>query len=494
MKPNIIFIFCDDLGWGDVSCLNPESRIATPNIDALASSGVTFTDAHAGSAVCTPSRYTVLTGRYCWRTRLKSGVGGGYSPALITPERATVASELKQAGYKTACIGKWHIGMDWELTEPADLPQELSPTERELDSKVDFSKPVRNGPVDVGFDYYFGISASLDMSPYAFIENDRVTEIPTATIPRGTEELRAREGIGVEGWRHEDVLPTLRDKAVEFIETNAGTDPFFLYLPVNGPHTPVVPNEEWIGKSDCGVYGDFVMEIDGVVGDIVSAVRAAGVGEETYIFFSSDNGPETLTARYRVAYDHFSAWKWRGMKRDNWEGGHRIPYIVSRPGTIDAGRRVERFVELADFMATALELAGVQPAKAPLEDSFSMAPLLIGADAPNYRDYAVHHSCDGKWAVRRGSWKLLLHSGSGGNPVDCPENDDPLQLYDLSRDPFETTNIYLDHLDIVAELKELCLTAITNGRTTPGPRLDNDADGDWRQLEELLTLNVEDLR
>ena len=221
MKPNIIFIFCDDLGWGDVSFLNPESRIATPNIDALASSGVTFTDAHAGSAVCTPSRYTVLTGRYCWRTRLKSGVGGGYSPALITPERATVASELKQAGYKTACIGKWHIGMDWELTEPADLPQELSPTERELDSKVDFSKPVRNGPVDVGFDYYFGISASLDMSPYAFIENDRVTEIPTATIPRGTEELRAREGIGVEGWRHEDVLPTLRDKAVEFIETNA---------------------------------------------------------------------------------------------------------------------------------------------------------------------------------------------------------------------------------------------------------------------------------
>lgn len=489
--PNIVFIFCDDLGWGDVSCLNPESKIHTPHIDALAASGVTFTDAHAGSAVCTPSRYTLLTGRYCWRTRLKARVNGGYSPALITPERATVASELRRAGYRSACIGKWHIGMDWELKEDFRPPQMLSGKERELDFKIDFSKPVSNGPTDVGFDYFFGISASLDMSPYAFIENDRVTAIPTATIPRGTEELRAREGIGVEGWRHENVLPTLRDKAVGFIEENAGSSPFFLYLPVNGPHTPVVPNDEWIGSSDCGVYGDFVMEIDSVVGDVVSALERSGVADETIVFFSSDNGPETLTARYRVAYDHFSAWKWRGMKRDNWEGGHRIPLIVSWPRTIEAGAKSDRFVELADFYATALELAGVDAGPDSGEDSFSMVPLLLGGDASDYRQFSVHHSSNGKWAIRRGQWKLLLHSGSGGNPVACPENDDPVQLYDMEEDPFETTNVYRDHLQLVGELKSLCLRCITDGRSAPGPRAKNDDGGRWEQLEELLSLEVE---
>ncbi|MFW5745483.1 MAG: sulfatase family protein, partial [Spirochaetota bacterium] len=493
-QPNIVFFFCDDLGWGDVSCLNPQSKIRTPHIDALAASGVSFTDAHAGSAVCTPSRYTLMTGRYCWRTRLKDGVNGGYSPALLTPERPTVASRLRDAGYTTACVGKWHIGMDWELkpgTPPEMGPQQhFRQDEGKLDGYIDFTKPVRNGPIDVGFDYYFGISASLDMSPYVFIEGDRVTEVPTGHSPLGTGELRARPGVAAGGWRHEDVLPELERRSLSWIEQQArgpggeapagGARPFFLYVPVNGPHTPVVPTEQWKGKSGCGIYGDFVMQIDSVVGSIIGKLEQLGIREQTAFFFSSDNGPETITAPYRERYGHASAWKFRGMKRDNWEGGHRIPYIVSWPERVAAGTENDRFVELADFYATALEMAGTAGASANAaggapgaagtatdalggEDSFSMLPLLLGTDPtttgsdgggatggdgggatggdgggatgePAYRDFAVHHSSEGKWAVRRGRWKLLLHPGSGGNEVDCPENDDPVQLYDMETD------------------------------------------------------------
>jgi arylsulfatase A len=519
-QPNIVFFFCDDLGWGDVSCLNPESKISTPNIDALAASGVSFTDAHAGSAVCTPSRYTLMTGRYCWRTRLKDGVNGGYSPALLDRERPTVASILRDAGYATACVGKWHIGMDWELkpgTPPEIGPeQHFRPDEGKLDEYIDFTKPVRNGPVDVGFDSYFGISASLDMSPYVFIENDRVTEVPTGHSPLGTEELRARPGIAAEGWRHEDVLPELERRSLAWIEEQArgdaaGARPFFLYVPVNGPHTPVVPTDEWKGKSGCGIYGDFVMQIDAMVGSIVAKLEELGIRENTAFFFSSDNGPETITAPYRERYGHASAWRFRGMKRDNWEGGHRIPYIVSWPARVAAGGENNRFVELADFYATAVSMAGVSGTAADGgvaiggEDSFSMLPLLLGGPAsdgaavaaggdPGYRDFAVHHSVDGHWAIRRGRWKLLLHSGSGGNEVDCPENDDPVQLYDMETDRFETSNVYAEHPDIVAELKRLCLEVIDRGRSTPGPVRENDggrrARTHWEQLQELLRLEV----
>lgn len=509
-RPNIVFFFCDDLGWGDISCLNPESKIHTPHIDALAASGMCFTDAHAGSAVCTPSRYTLMTGRYCWRTRLKDGVNGGYSPSLLTPDRPTVASRLRDVGYTTACIGKWHIGMDWELKSgtPAEtgLQQHFRQDEGRLDGYIDFTKPVRNGPVDVGFDYYFGISASLDMSPYVFIENDRVTEVPTGHSPRGIEELRARPGIAARGWRHENVLPELERRALSWIEEQGGgrndrTRPFFLYLPVNGPHTPVVPTDEWKGKSGCGIYGDFVMQIDSVVGSIVDKLEELGISDQTAVFFSSDNGPETITGAYRDRYGHSSAWKFRGMKRDNWEGGHRIPYIVRWPEQIAAGTENEHFVELADFYATALEMAEkYSPGpRTPVpaiggEDSFSMLSLLLGERAPAYRSFAIHHSSEGKWAVRRGRWKLLLHPGSGGNEVECTENGDPVQLYDMETDRFETRNVYADHPDIVRDLKRLCLDAITRGRSTPGPDRENEGGQGtgthWSQLRELLELEV----
>ena len=493
--PNFVYIFCDDLGWGDISCLNPESRIHTPNIDQLAASGMSFTDAHAGSAVCTPSRYTLLTGRYCWRTELKHGVGGGYSPPLLTPDRLTVAGMLRQQGYATACVGKWHVGMNWQLRDgvaDAALPRQLCREEAEFDHLVDFGKPILDGPVSVGFDYYFGISASLDMSPYVFIENDRATEIPCEVVPRGTTpEARAREGIGAKGWRHEAVLPALRDKSVEFIRREAAAGrPFFLYVPVNGPHTPVVPNDEFIGRSGAGIYGDFVMEIDAVVGTIVTTLRDAGVLEDTVVIFSSDNGPETLTARYREHYGHYSAWKFRGMKRDNWEGGHRVPFIVSWPAAIAAGSVCERVVELADFMATAAEITGFELPDTAAEDSRSMLRHFEGDNTTECRPFAIHHSCDGSWAIRKGHYKLLLHSGSGGNRYDCPENGDPVQLYDMDDDPFETTNVYAAHPKIVRELRDLCLDCIQRGRSRPGEPVPNDPGGEWRQLAQLLALDV----
>lgn len=493
--PNFVYVFCDDLGWGDVSCLNPDSKIHTPNIDRLAETGMNFTDAHAGSAVCTPSRYTLLTGRYCWRTELKHGVGGGYSPPLITQDRLTVAGMLKQAGYSTACVGKWHVGMEWQLKEEfagREQPRQLCREEMEFDRMVDFSKPIKNSPVDVGFDYYFGISASLDMSPYVLIENNRATTIPCEISPRGqTPEARAREGIAAKGWRHKDVLPALRDKSIEFIRKEAAAgNPFLLYVPVNGPHTPVVPNEEFIGKSGCGIYGDFVMEIDDVVGKIVTALEEAGVRENTAVLFSSDNGPETLTARYREAYDHQSAWKFRGMKRDNWEGGHRVPFIVSWPAAIEAGSICEKFVELVDFMATAADITGVELPETAAEDSRSILPFFEGDFDADCRPFAIHHSCNGNWAIRKGRYKLLLHSGSGGNRCDCPENNDPIQLYDMETDRFETTNIYANHPEIVQELRELCTECIRNGRSTPGTPLENDPFGEWRQLQSLLDLEL----
>ena len=504
-KPNIIFFFCDDLGWGDVSCLNADSQIATPKIDSLAASGISFSDAHAGSAVCTPSRYTLLTGRYCWRTPLKADVHSGYSPALITPDRPTVASRLKDHGYATACYGKWHMGMDWALKGGGTtraFRRRLNDEPADADHQIDFAKPIQNAPSDVGFDHFYGISASLDMSPYVFIENNGPTTKPTSYSPEGHGDRLSRPGIAAQGWRHEDVLPTVQQKALDFIDARAKDGkPFFLYIPVNGPHTPIVPTEEWVGTSNCGLYGDFVQQIDAMVGSLLERLDLHDLRNNTAFFFSSDNGPETHTAEYRDRYNHMSTWRFRGMKRDNWEGGHRIPYVVSWPARVGAGVTCDRFVELADFYTTAIAIAGAATPAAPNaggEDSFNMLPLLLGTDASDYRSFAVHHSFLGKWAIRRGKWKLLLHSGSGGNFYVCPENDDPVQLYNLDVDPFETTNVYKDHKALVADLKRQCLDVIQKGRSTPGPAMPNDGPDQtgesathWQQLEELLSVAVD---
>ncbi len=456
-KPNLIYILCDDLGYGDVHCLGgARSKIATPNIDRLASQGMTFTEAHSSSAVCTPSRYSILTGRYNWRSHLQKGVLNGFSEPLIAANRLTVPALLKQNGYTTACIGKWHLGMGLEMNQPSPV--------------------IKNGPTTRGFDSFFGISASLDMPPFVFIENDHLTE-PLTTARKWT-----RSGPAAAGFEALDVLPTLTRKAVEFVGKQAKTgQPFFLYLPLNSPHTPLVPTKEWQGRSSLGVYGDFVMETDWAVGEVLAALDKSGVGANTIVIVTSDNGcaPYIGVAELEKQGHYPSEFR-RGYKSDIWDGGHRIPFIVRWPEKIKAGSRSSQLVCLVDLMATCADLLNLKLPDHAAEDSVSILPALLGTDKPPLRDAVVHHSINGSFAIRQGPWKLELCAGSGGWSVPGPgcreaKQLPPVQLYDLTQDVGERTNEYRDHPEIVAQLTTLLEKYIADGRSTPGAPQKNDA-------------------
>lgn len=456
MRPNIVFILADDLGYGDVSCLNPESKIQTPHMDRLAREGMIFTDAHSSSAVCTPTRYNILTGRYNWRSKLQKGVLLGYGKPLIAPDLLTVPAFLGQHGYTTACFGKWHLGMD--------IPEGLN-----------FSDPIRNGPTTRGFDEFFGISASLDMPPYAFIRNNAFTQ------PLDTEKTlwRNRLGPAASDFEADLVLPTLTRKAVEFIEAKGpGEAPFFLYLPLASPHTPVAPSEKWKGRSGIGDYGDFVMETDGTVGAVLDALEKAGVREKTLVIVTSDNGFAPAAGTKALEdIGHFPSAGFRGYKSDLWEGGHRIPFIASWPGTIAAGSRSPALVLLGDLMATCADVLGENLPENAGVDSISILPALKGSGG--LRNSIVHHSISGRFAIRKKQWKLVLCPGSGGwSPAPKPAQGKPLppvQLYNLESDRGETRNLAEEHPEKVQELRKLLADQIKEGRSTPGPRQENDA-------------------
>lgn len=480
-RPNFVFFFCDDLGIGDLQCYNAQGKIKTPNIDQLVKDGMIFNDAHTGSAVCTPSRYNLMTGRYCWRTDRKEGVGYGFSPSLITRDRMTVADFLKTAGYSTGIVGKWHIGMNWTLKSGKKTMDEQT---------VDFSKPISNGPCDNGFDYYFGIPASLDMTPYVFIENKMSTGIPTGFSPVGkTAEARARAGVALPGWKHENVLPTLTAKAIHYIQTqSAAKKPFFLYMPVNGPHTPVAPNKQWIGKSGCGLYGDFVMEIDDALGQVIKTLKASGSWENTVFILSSDNGPETLTRRYEKDYNHLSSGIYRGWKRHLWEGGHRVPYVLSWPAKVKAGSRCDSLIEVGDFMATAAQMIGKPLPDTAAEDSFSFLPYLTGRSDAVCRTFSVHHSVAGDFAIRDGDWKAIFHNEQENGPFKVK---DSVQLYNMKTDCIETQNVAAQHPEIVKRLQQECLRIIESGRSTPGKSLPQNLKN-WKQYQTLRSFTLSD--
>ncbi len=457
-KPNILYILADDLGYGDVQALNPQrGKIKTPHLDQLAGQGMTFTDAHSGSAVCTPTRYGLLTGRYAWRTRLQNGVLGGDSKPLIAPDRLTAPAFLKQHGYFTAAVGKWHLGMN------------LPPAQ-------DLAAPITDGPVTRGFDYFFGISASLDMPPYAFIENDRYTEAPTA------QKTWIRKGAAAPGFEAVDVLPALMRKAVEIIGQRAAAakvgQPFFLYLPLTSPHTPIVPAPEWKGKSGLGAYGDFVMQTDAAVGEVLAALDKAGLAENTLVIFTSDNGGSPMAGTAKLeAQGHFASAESRGSKADIWEGGHRVPFLVRWPARVKAGTRSERVICHTDFMATCAEILGAKLPDTAGEDSASLLPTLLGADQPAPRESVVHHSSSGRFAIRQGPWKLALCAGSGGwSKGGGPESP---QLYDLAADPGETKNLAAEKTDIVSDLTARLEKIVSDGRSTPGPKQANDVPVKW---------------
>ncbi len=486
-KPNIVYILCDDLGYGDVHVLNPErGKIATPNIDRLASEAITFTDAHSGSSVCTPTRYGILTGRYAWRTHLQSGVLGGFSEPLIAKDRLTVGQLLKQQGYTTGCIGKWHLGMEFTQSNGAAKNKTAKNNDP---AKVDYAAPLKDGPLQHGFDYYYGITASLDMPPFVFIENDRFTQLPTV------EKQWIRKGPAAQDFEAIDVLPTLTKKAVEFITKHAnGTkldgsksegiksgQPFFLYIPLNSPHTPIVPTKEWQGKSGLGDYADFVMETDWAIGQILAAIKTAGIENNTLVIFTSDNGCSPAAKPTELeAKGHFPSAQFRGYKADIWEGGHHIPFLAKWPGKVQPGSRCETTICLTDLLATCADVLGQKLPDNAAEDSVSLLPLLRGEKNAKGHEAVVHHSIQGMFAIRQANWKLELCAGSGGwgspkDPQAIKEGLPEIQLYDMSKDIGERTNEGASHPEVVDKLTKLLQTYVTSGRSTPGAKQTNDA-------------------
>jgi len=481
-RPNIVYILADDLGYGDVSCYNAESKIPTPHVDRLAGEGIRFTDAHTPSAVCTPTRYGILTGRYSWRTRLKYRVLDGFDPPLIERDRLTVASFLKANGYHTGCVGKWHLGMTWFDKQGRPMPAVSidRKTPPRPGHEVDYSRTIQGGPTDRGFDWYFGISASLNMSPFCYIENDRPHIAPTIHHPRvRTDFITVDEGVRSPDFVIRGVLPRLAGEAVRYIERQAKSEePFFLYAPLTSPHLPVVQNEEYRGRSEAGEYGDFVAETDAFVGAVIEALEQTGAADNTLIIFTSDNGglyhwwkPQeaddlknyrvSKRAQYVKDRGHQGNAHFRGTKADIWEGGHRVPFVVRWPGVTPAGRTCNELIELTDLLATCAGILNVDLPKGAGPDSRNILPLLQGrTPTPAVRDFAVHHSLWGVFAIRQGPWKYIPHRGSGGftypRTIDAAKaGGPPGQLYHLYSNPSETTNRWDAHPGIVNRLNKL---------------------------------------
>ena len=442
--PNIVIILADDMGTGDVGAYNAQSKVPTPSLDSLAAAGMRFTDAHSPSAVCTPTRYGLLTGRYSWRSSMKRGVLKGYSPLLIDLDRSTIASMLRDKGYATAVVGKWHLGLGAEEV-------------------TDYSRPLRPGPNDLGFDYFFGIPASLDMPPYTFVENDHIL-----TSFDGDEvDDSGRRRDGGEGYWHagpiardftfEGVLPAITERSVAYIREQAesgGDNPFFLYVPLTAPHTPWMPTPEFIGRSDAGYYGDFVAQVDDTIGQIMDALDETGVTGQTIVVFASDNGAR-WTQEQVDKWGHKANLDLRGQKADIHEGGHRVPMIVSWPGQVESGTETAYITSLTDLYATFAAVAGAETRTEDGEDSESILPTLLGQPQARQRP-VIHHSSRGMFAIRDGDWKLIEGLGSGGftQPaiVDIVEGGPAGQLYNIANDPSETTNLYQERPDVVRQL------------------------------------------
>jgi len=487
--PNIVIVLADDMGQGDVSCYNPESKIPTPNIDKLAAEGVMFTDAHSGASVCTPTRYGIITGRYSWRSPLKGKVISGYDPCLIPQDRETIASMLKKAGYETALIGKWHIGLDWTLKDGdsiTGIKNDITASEE----KIDFSKPIKNGPVNLGFDYFYGVAASWDFPPYIFIENDRLVEAPTRTaggwvgeIPAGyTKEniMKHKKEVPLAIWRPgvagsfnpQDAIRLVTEKSVEYID-NYLKKPMFLYVTFTAPHTPIVPREKFRGSSQCGIYGDFCVELDDAVGQISAALKQKGIFDNTILIYTADNGTSLrgCPVGYQKKYHHSPSYIYKGYKGRLDEGGHRVPFVVTWPGHIPPGSVNKSLLSTNDFYATFAQLTGQPIADNVAEDSESFLPALNGKELDNNDRVVVHSDFAGYFAIRKGDWKLTF-------PRDLKKQ----ALYNLKDDPGEKHNVAAEHPDKVKELTDLLTKIVKDGRSTPGKPQKNDGPEHWEQL------------
>ena len=442
-RPNILLVLADDLGYGDPGCYNLDSHVPTPAINRLAAEGMRLTDMHSPAAVCTPTRYAMLTGRYAWRSSLKSGVLQGYSPALIEPDRDTLASLLKRAGYHTACIGKWHLGFG--DVEPVDYSKALSP-----------------GPLDLGFDRFFGIPASLDIPPYLFLEGNRAiaplnNRINKSKMVRNGGAGYWRAGKIAEGFRHKKVLDKVLQESQVFLRNHVATrseEPFFLYVPLTAPHTPWLPTKRFRGTSQAGSYGDFVAQVDDVLGQLLITLEDLGVAENTLVIFTSDNGAHWKPSDIQ-RYGHLANGPWRGQKADIYEGGHRVPFVLRWLGKVPAGSKRSELLVLTDLFATFAQIAEVTPKPGAGEDSVNALPVWLNQQIETPpRDSAIHHALSGLFAIRMGNWKYIEGPGSGGFASIHGEKDESGgQLYDLARDPAESKNLWMQHPEIVEQLQ-----------------------------------------
>ncbi|MBE9461544.1 sulfatase-like hydrolase/transferase [Dyadobacter subterraneus] len=471
--PNIVVILADDMGYGDIKSFNPNSQIPTPNLDKLAGSGIKFTDAHSGSAVCSPTRYGLITGRYAFRSSLKKGVLGGYSPPLIEKDRFTIADLLKNAGYNTAVIGKWHLGLGYAGNTAAIKVDSTNgwPT----GEGIDVETPLLQSPNDLGFDYSYIIPSSLDIPPYIYFENGKPSEkgivkMEGKNSPRG---VFWREGKASTNFKIEKTLDHFSYKASEFLTNSSKKKkPFFLYLPLTSPHTPWLPSAQFKDKSKAGIYGDFVAHTDNVVGKVLHTLDSLGLTENTLVIFTSDNGADWKPGDKKIYPDHQANYIFRGQKSDIWEGGHHVPFIASWPKNIRPNQSTTETICLTDLLATFASITGQKIPDNVAQDSFDFSILFNGnKSTKSIRKSIIHHSIQGMFAIKSGKWKYIDGQGSGGWSKDESATVDlKSQLYDLGKDPTESQNVVEEFPDIAKKLKAELDAQNANGFTRPGGR------------------------
>lgn len=491
-KPNVVLILADDMGYGDVSCNNPYARTNTPAIDQLARNGIRFTDAHSAGALSGPSRYGLMTGRYFFRNQPKTDYWGYLSPYIET-SRLTLGSLMRNAGYTTACVGKWHLGLDWQLKDNSQ-PQILTPKKLGA-TNTDFSAPVKGGPTELGFDYSFILPASLDMPPYAFVRNDKVVDpnvmLTADAYPKSKDETSYewdrkhtneddvywergvwwRNGEMSKSFKFEECLPTIVNEGLSFIEESAKKDkPFFLYMPLTGPHTPWLPSASSKGATALGTYGDFITDIDLTVKKVIDKLRELRQLENTIIIFASDNGGAWEEDDVQQ-YAHQSNYSRRGQKGDAWDGGHHVPLIISWANHFQSNQTYNGTVGLVDIFSTLADLTGqsLQPGQA--EDSFSFKSVLDGDLNTVVRDQIIYLSGSGKLAIKQGDWKYIDCLGSGGftapNRKKPVKNGPTSQLYNMRVDSLENNNLSLREPDKVKSLSTLLYKLRDQGFSRP---------------------------
>jgi arylsulfatase A-like enzyme len=476
--PNIVIIYADDMGYGDLNCQNPDSKIPTPNLDKLASEGIRFTDAHSSSGICSPSRFALLTGMHHWRRQ--HDIVNSFGKPFFNDSDVTLPHVLKQNGYTTACIGKWHLGWDWEFkNEPfGEVMQWGSSRKFYNPEDIDWSKPIAGGPLERGFDYYFGDDV-INFPPYAWIENNRIFEAPTEVMDINNVGFETKEGEWefrpgpkVKGWNPYEVLPKLTEKAVEWVKNQSRNKPFFLYFALPSPHAPIIPNDDFLGKSAAGGYGDFMFQTDWVAGQILKVLEEKGFENNTIVIFSSDNGPEHYAFQRAEKYGHFSMGELRGLKRDVWEGGHRVPLIIKWPGHVKKGAVSDMLFSQIDLMATLTAALGIEIPENAATDSYNLLPGLLGekTDLP-VREVLIHNTFAKRWAVRKGPW--LYINDKTGQHTEMPESFKKIRgytdfetnglLFNLEKDPEQRVNLYEEYPERVREMEQLIDSEMAKG-------------------------------